>query len=45
MENSIMQAIAVRISNNGKMFAKTLFTMTDRKKNIYLNKGYAKKYK
>ena len=37
--------VAVRISNNGKMFAKTLFTMTDRKKNIYLNKGYAKKYK
>jgi hypothetical protein len=36
--------VAVRISNNGKMFARTLFTMTDRKKNIYLNKGYAKKY-
>ena len=36
--------VAVRISNSGKLFARTLFTMTDRKKNIYLNKGYAKKY-
>jgi hypothetical protein len=36
--------VAVRISSNGIMFAKTLFTMTDRKKNIYLEKGYAKKY-
>lgn len=36
--------IAVRISNNSKMFARTLFTMTDKKKNIYLNRGYAKKY-
>ena len=32
------------ITNNGKMFARTLFKMTERKKNIYLNKGYAKKY-
>lgn len=36
--------IAVRISNKGTMFAKTLFTMTERKKNIYLKNGYAKKY-
>ncbi len=36
--------VAVRISNSGNLFARTLFTMTDRKKNIYLNKGYAKKY-
>lgn len=36
--------VSVRISNSGKLFARTLFTMTDRKKNIYLNKGYAKKY-
>ena len=36
--------VAVRITNNGKMFARTLFKMTERKKNIYLNKGYAKKY-
>lgn len=36
--------VAVRISNRGTMFVKTLFTMTERKKNIYLNKGYAKKY-
>ncbi|MGN1271277.1 MAG: PBECR2 nuclease fold domain-containing protein [Clostridia bacterium] len=37
--------VAVRVSNRGNLFARTLFTMTDRKKNIYLNKGYAKKYK
>ena len=36
--------VAVRISNRGTMFAKTLFTMTERKKNIYLQNGYAKKY-
>lgn len=37
--------VAVRISNKGTMFAKTLFTMTKRKKDIYLKNGYAKKYK
>ena len=36
--------VAVRISSKGNMFAKTLFVMTERKKNIYLKKGYAKKY-
>ena len=36
--------VAVRISSKGTMFAKTLFTMTERKKNIYLKNGYAKKY-
>ncbi len=36
--------VAVRISSKGTMFAKTLFKMTERKKNIYLSKGYAKKY-
>lgn len=36
--------VAVRISNKGTMFAKTLFTMTEKKKNIYLKNGYAKKY-
>lgn len=36
--------VAVRISNKGTFFAKTLFTMTERKKNIYLKNGYAKKY-
>lgn len=36
--------VAVRISNKGTMFAKTLFTMTERKRDIYLKKGYAKKY-
>lgn len=37
--------VAVRISNKGTMFARTLFTMTEKKKNIYLRNGYAKKYK
>ncbi len=36
--------LAVRVSSRGTMFAKTLFAMTERKKNIYLEKGYAKKY-
>ena len=36
--------VAVRISNKGTMFVKTLFTMSERKKDIYLKKGYAKKY-
>lgn len=36
--------VAVRISNKGTMFAKTLFKMTERKINIYLKNGYAKKY-
>lgn len=35
--------VAVRISNKGTLFAKTLFTMTERKINIYLKNGYAKK--
>lgn len=42
--NNEFVLVAVRISNKGTMFAKTLFTMTERKKNIYLTKGYAKKY-
>ena len=42
--NSEFVLVAVRISNKGTMFAKTLFTMTERKKNIYLKNGYAKKY-
>lgn len=37
--------VAVRVSNNGNLFARTLFIMTDRKKNIYLKRGYAKEYK
>ena len=36
--------VAVRISNKGTMFAKTLFKMSEKKKNIYLKNGYAKKY-
>lgn len=35
--------VAVRITNTGIMFARTLFIMTERKKEIYLKKGYAKK--
>ena len=36
--------VAVRASMKGTMFVKTLFTMSEKKKNIYLSKGYAKKY-
>lgn len=36
--------VAVRASNKRTMFVKTLFTMSENKKNIYLRKGYAKKY-
>lgn len=35
MENEFV-LVAVRISNKGTMFAKTLFKMTEQKKNIYL---------
>lgn len=42
--NNEFVLVAVRISNKGTMFAKTLFSMTERKKNIYLKNGYAKKY-
>ena len=34
--------VAVRISNKGTMFAKTLFRMSERKKNIYLEKDMPK---
>lgn len=30
--------VAVRATNNGRMFARTMFIMTQRKKNIYLSK-------
>ena len=43
--NNDFVLVAVRLSNKGTWFAKTLFVMTERKKNIYLNNGYAKKYK
>ena len=36
--------LAVRISNKGTMIAKTMFKMTERKINIYLNNKYAIKY-
>ena len=42
--NNEFVLVAVRITNKGVMFAKTLFIMTERKKNIYLKKGYVKKY-
>lgn len=41
--NNEFVLVAVRISNKGTLFAKTLFTMTERKINIYLKNGYAKK--
>ncbi len=42
--NNEFVLVAVRISSKGTMFAKTLFIMTERKINIYLKNGYAKKY-
>lgn len=42
--NNKFVLVAVRVSNKGTMFVKTLFSMTERKKNIYLKNGYAKKY-
>ena len=42
--NNEFVLIAVRLSNKGTWFAKTMFVMTERKKNIYLKNGYAKKY-
>lgn len=42
--NNKFVLVAVRISSQGTMFVKTIFTMTERKKNIYLKNGYAKKY-
>ena len=36
--------VAVRISNSGNMFVRTLFTMSENKKYKYLSKGYAIKY-
>ncbi len=35
--------VAVRASNKGTMFVRTLFTMTERKINIYLNKRLCQK--
>ena len=42
--NNEFVLVAVRINSKGTMFAKTLFIMTERKINIYLKNGYAKKY-
>ena len=41
--NNEFVLVAVRISSKGTLFAKTLFTMTERKIKIYLKNGYAKK--
>lgn len=41
--NNEFVLVAVRVSNKGTLFAKTLFTMTQRKISIYLRNGYAKK--
>ena len=42
--NNDFVLVAVRITNKGTLFVRTLFTITDRKKDIYIKKGYAKKY-
>ena len=36
--------VAVRVTNNERLFVRTMFVMTERKIRIYLEKGYAKKY-
>ena len=36
--------VAVRVTNKGTMFARTLFVMTEKKKEKYLSRGYAIKY-
>ena len=36
--------VAVRVTNKGQLFARTMFIMTERKKEKYLSKGYAIKY-
>ena len=43
-KNNDFILVAVRVTSNGKLFARTLFKMTERKKNLYIEKGYAKKY-
>lgn len=42
--NNDLVLVAVRATSNNVLFARTLFIMSERKKNIYLSKGYAKKY-
>lgn len=42
-DNNALVLVAVRASYQGTLFVRTLFTMSERKKNIYLEKGYAKK--
>ena len=42
--NNEFVLVAVRVTNKGNLFAKTLFVMTKRKINIYLKNGYAKKF-
>ena len=42
-ENSEFVLVAVRITKKGRMFVRTLFTMTQRKKNIYLDRRICQK--
>lgn len=41
--NNDLVLVAVRMGGSNVMFVKTMFIMSERKKNIYLRKGYAKK--
>lgn len=42
--NNDFVLVAVRTTNKGTLFVKTLFRMSERKKEIYLKKGYVKEY-
>jgi len=43
LDNNIFVLVAVRASHQGKLFVRTMFAMSEKKKDIYLRKGYAKK--
>ena len=43
LDNNTLVLVAVRASHQGKLFVRTMFTMSEKKKDIYLRKGYAKK--
>ena len=43
-ENNDLVLVAVRLTNRNKLFARTLFIMSERKKNIYIKKGYVKRF-
>lgn len=44
VNNSEYVLVAVRASSKGQMFVRTMFKMTMKKINTYLNSGYAVKY-